>query len=264
MEIIQLVAPDLTNQLDLVEGGDLSSLVLWPIQMYKARVISDPTGLLTRFVAQFDRHLFSPEAVRLKRDQHAARAVQKLEKTRALLAANRPLGALCEVRNAMNDVVLALYWVLGELPRSHNRVESRLRDLTARHGQPELHALFRDVYELASTEESIKDDWPVVRERVHELASLWRARAFFETAVDGSFSWGENDSIISVHRLFVPILGGDAGIFDLLDSAVWVAANPALVRFLGLAAATTESVSQLADRVEAALREIKTRRLLSP
>src|ERR1022692_2707296 len=63
VEVIQLVAPDLTKQLAAVGGGDLTAVSTWPIQMYKARVVSDPTGLLTRFVSQFDRHLFSPAVV---------------------------------------------------------------------------------------------------------------------------------------------------------------------------------------------------------
>ena len=187
VEVIQLVGPDLSKQLAEVEGGELSAVSAWPIQMYQARVISDPTGLLTRFVAQFDRHLFSPSVIRLKLAHHATKATQALAKARALVAADRPRAALCEVRGAMNEAVLALHWSLGELPRSHNRVDSRLRDLTTRHGRPEFYALYREVFELDSADEVIKRDWPVVKERVLQIASAWRARAFFETAVDGTF-----------------------------------------------------------------------------
>jgi PAS domain-containing protein len=232
--------------------------------MYKARVISDPTGLLARFVARFDRHLFSPPVVRMKLAHHVTKAAQALDKARALVATDRTRGALCEVRSAMNEAVLALHWSLGELPRSHNRVDARLRDLTTRHGLPEFYALYRDAFELDTADEAIRRDWPVVKERVLQVAAAWRARAFFETAVDGTFSWGENGGIISIYRLFIPIVGRpDAGIFDSLDEPGWAAANPELLRFLGLASADVKTVSQLAGRIDHALTAIKARRLPS-
>ncbi len=251
VEIIQLVGPELSKQLDEVERGELGAVAAWPIQMYQARVISDPTGLLTQFVAQFDRQLFSPKVVRLKRAQHVTKARQGLERARTLSSADRPRAALCEVRSAMNEAVLALHWSLGELPRSHNRVDSRLRDLTARHGRPEFYALYREVFELDTADDVITQDWPVVKERVLEIASVWRARAFFETAVDGTFSWGENGGIISIHRLFLPIIGrGAGGIFESFDEPRWAAANPELLRFLGLVTANREGVSRLAVKIE--------------
>ena len=258
VEVIQLVGPDLSKQLAEVEGGDVSVVSTWPIQLYQARVISDPTGLLTRFVTQFDRHLFSPHVVRMKFAHHANKATQVLDRARALLAADRIRGALCEVRQAMNEAVLALHWSLGELPRSHNRVDSRLRDLTTRHGLPEFYALYREVFELDTADDVIRRDWPVVKERVLEIASAWQARAFFETAVDGTFSWGENGGIISIYRLFIPIVGRPgAGIFDALDEPGWAAANLELVRFLGLASADAITVLRLAGRIEEALAAIK-------
>ena len=264
VEVVQLVGPDLIKQLDEVEGGDLSAVSAWPIQMYKARVISDPTGLLTRFVAQFDCHLFSPYVVRMKLTHHATEAARALDRVRALVAADRARGALCEVRIAMNEVVLALHWSLGELPRSQNRVDSRLRDLTTRRGLPEFYALYRDVFELDTADEVIKHDWPVVKERVLQIAAVWRARAFFETAVDGTFSWGENGGIISVYRLYIPIMGRpDEGIFDFLDEPGWAAANLELLQFLGLASASAKTVSRLAERIDHTLTAIKAHRLLS-
>ena len=261
VEVIQLVGPDLSKQLDAVEAGDLSAVSAWPIQMYRARIISDPTGLLKRFVAQFDRHLFSPNVVRLKLAHHATKSGQASDAARALVAADRPRGALCELRNAMNEAVLALHWSLGELPRSHNRVDSRLRELTTRHGQTDFYALYRDVFELDAVDDVIKRDWPVVKERVLEIASAWRARAFFETAVDGTFSWGENGGIMSIHRLFIPIIArSGAGFFDSLDDPSWAADNQPLLRFLGLASARANIVTHLAERLDHALVAIKAGR----
>ena len=161
----------------------------------------------------------------------------------------------------MNEAVLALHWSLGELPRSHNRVDSRLRDLTTRHGLPEFYALYREVFELDTADEVVGHDWPVVKDRVLQIAAGWRAGAFFETAVDGTFSWGENGGIISVYRLFIPIVGRpDAGIFDSLDEPGWAGANLGLLRFLGLASANAKMVSRLAERIDHALTAIKAQR----
>src|ERR1700712_431444 len=80
VEIIQLVAPDIIQQLERVERGDLSPVSVWPIQMFRARIISDPTGLLRRFTVEFDRHLFSPVVVRLKLVHHVAKGTQTLAK----------------------------------------------------------------------------------------------------------------------------------------------------------------------------------------
>ena len=265
VEVIQLVGAELSKQLEEVERGELTAVSTWPIQMYQARVISDPTGVLTRFVAQFDRHLFSPSVVATKLVHHASRATDTLAKARALVAAGRPRGALCEVRAAMNETLLAFHWSLGELPRSHSRVDSRLRDLTTRHGRPEFYALYRNVFELETADEVIKRDWPMVKERVLEITSAWRARAFFETAVDSTFSWGENGGIISVYRLFIPIIGRmDGGVFELFDEGGWAAENPQLLRFLGLATAGAESVLRLAERIDHALTAVKAGSPLSP
>lgn len=253
VEIIQLIAPDLLAQLAAVDAGDLTPVAKWPIQFYRARIISDPTGLLARFTAAFDAHLFSPPVVRLKLAHHAAKTAEILARARTLLAADRPRAALCEVRIAMNEAVLALHWSLGELPRSHNRVDSRLRDLTTRHQRPEFYALYRDVFELDTADAVIARDWPIVREEVMQIASAWRARAFFETAVDGTFSWGENGGIISIHRLFIPLIGrSQAGFFEALDQPGWVTGNTHLARFLGLVSPNGSSVSQLANRIEQA------------
>lgn len=261
VELIQLVGPELSKQLEEVEGGNLTAISMWPIQMYQARVISDPTRLLTRFVGQFNRYLFSRSVVGMKIVHHVAKATQLLEKARALVALGRPRGALSEVRASMNEAVLALHWSLGELPRSHNRVDSRLRDLTTRRGWPEFYALYRDVFELDTADEVVRRDWPVVKERVLEITAGWRARAFFETAVDGTFSWGENGGIVSVHRLFIPVIGRpNGGIFDSLDEPGWAAVNADLLRFLGLASTDAKSVSALIERIKQAISKTSVRR----
>ena len=258
VEIIQLVAPDLSKQVDEVESGNLNAVSTWPIQLYKARIISDPTSLLKRFTTQFDRHLFSPLVTKQKFKRHAHSTAQALERASTLVAASRARAALCEIRFAMNETVLALHWSIGELPRSQNRVDSRLRDLTARHGLSDFYALFRDVFDLENTDEVVARDWPVVKEQILELASPWNAREFFEIAVDGTFSWGENHSILAAYRLYMPLMGPlmghpEVGIYESIDDPDWTNANPGILRFLGLENTNAEIVSEFSARIRRAL-----------
>jgi hypothetical protein len=103
--------------------------------LYRARVVHDsPSGLLSRFVAAFDRHLFAPEVARLKIQEHATSAADALGRARGLLADGKPRAACSEARLAMNDAFLVLHRRLGELPQSQNRTDSRPRHLTARRG----------------------------------------------------------------------------------------------------------------------------------
>ena len=127
MEAIQLVRRELEEQVSHVEGGDLSPVVYWPIQLWKGKVVSDPTGILARFKRQFDAGLFTAEVV----DKRIVGLCGKIEKAlgevRELLAENKPAAALVKTRTAMNDAILAMHWNYGELPRSQNRTDSRLR-----------------------------------------------------------------------------------------------------------------------------------------
>lgn len=254
VEVIQLEENALLAQLDQVDAGQLAVVADWPIQLYQARVVSDPTGVFARFTAAFDAHLFSEEVVARKIEKHASEARRYLDAARLELAQARAAAALSELRHGMNESLLVQYWGLGELPRSQNRAESLLRDLTSRHAIPEFYQLYGDVFDLGSAAEAIANDWPQVKQRVLELAELWNAAEFFEKAVDSTFSWGEDAGIICVYRLYIPVLGKpDAGIFSSIDDSSWRADNAPLLRFLGLAHATPETVQELIDRVDHAL-----------
>ena len=257
VEVIQLVSSELTEQVRQVEAGDLDAVAKWPIQLYRARIISDATGLLARFTALFDRRLFSPPVVQLKIRQHFTSSSSYLVRARDLLATNCPRAAVTEVRGAMNEVILALYWSLGELPRSQSRTDSRLRDLTIRHKRPGFYQLYRAVFDLDTTEVAVAGAWPKVRAQVLELTKLWGARDFFEHSVDSNFTWGENGGILSVYRLYIPIMGRpDVGIFNQLDRVEWASANSDLLMFLGLSDANPATVEAWAKQVEDALTEI--------
>ncbi|PZF85606.1 hypothetical protein [Jiangella anatolica] len=156
----------------------------------------------------------------------------------------------------MNDLVLVQYWTRRELPRSQNRTDSRLRDLSERHGLGDFYQLYRNVFGLDSAAAAIAQDWPLVRDEVLAIAATWQGGAgeFFEQAVDSTFSWGEDGGIIAVYRMYIPIIGGSDGLLARLDDDAWADANEPLLRFLALAEAPVDA---LFARVEPAAADLR-------
>ncbi len=255
VEIIQLVRSEVEEQVRLAECGDRSPLLNWPIQLWKCRVVYDPSGLLGRFKQQFDDGLFQREVIEKRIADLGGQIDKALGEARGFLSASRPAAALVRTRLAMNDAILALHWHFGELPRSQNRTESRLRLLCRKHSAMPFYELYREVFALSETGSVIKKTWPVVKEDVLAITRLWgdSARDFFLYAVDGSFAWRQNAGILSVYRLYVPIIGApEQGLFARLDDPQWAAGSRDLLRFLGLAKAEKETVSALVEQVAAA------------
>ncbi|MCX6971157.1 MAG: hypothetical protein NTV93_13535 [Verrucomicrobia bacterium] len=249
VEVIQLVRPQLEEQISQAEAGDLSPVNVWPIQLWKCRIIHDPSGVLGRFKRQFDSGLFNKELAE-KRLQGARLNIKNiLAEARDHLAQNRPAAALDKSRWAMNDAILALHWACGELPRSQNRTDSRLRLLCKKHGHMSFHPLYREVFALSDTNRVIKNTWPLVKTRVLEITRLWGddTRNFFVHAVDSEFKWRQNAGILTVYRLYLPLIGSIQG---SLDDAEWAEENRDLLAFLGLADLDNDLVSQLMDRIE--------------
>jgi predicted nucleotidyltransferase len=252
VEAIQLVRPELEEQVRLAESGDLTPILRWPIQLWESRIVSDPTGLLARFKKQFDPGLFASEVIKNRLAGLRAKIDEGLEEARGLLAQGRPAAALVRTRLAMNEAILAIHWANGELPRSQNRTDSRLRQLCRRHSRMPFYALYREVFDLEVATQLIRTTWPQVKDQVLEITRLWgdSARDFFAFAVDGNFAWRQNAGILTVYRLYVPIIGSpERGIFALVDDEDWRCENKPLVRFLGLENAGKERVSGLVERV---------------
>ena len=253
VEIFQLESERLASELAKVEGGDLAPIGGWPLQLWRCRVTHDPSGLLSRFAAAFEQHLFSATVLDLKLRTHGQEFDRTLAESRRLLVQGRPRAAMTMARAAMNERILALHWQSGELPRSQNRTDSRFRSLSERYGLESDYQLFRDVFALDSAEAAIRHAWPVCRQQVLTLTELWEganSREFFTVAVDSDFTWGENAGIVCVYRLYIPRMGGPAhGILGLLDDSNWGRSNEALLRFLGLDTSTEETVAALITRL---------------
>jgi predicted nucleotidyltransferase len=255
VEVIQLVRGELEEQVKQVEAGDLSSVSRWPIQLWLGKVLHDPSGVLGRFIRQFDEGLFQPEVVERKVSELRGVIDETLGEARVLLASERPAAALVRTRYAMNEAILAQHWTLGELPRSQNRTDSRLRRLCSKHSTLPFYDLYREVFALSETRQVIKNSWPLVREQVLEIARLWgdSARDFFIYAVDSNFGWRQNAGILTVYRLYVPIIGDEgARLFEKLDDPQWAKQNRDLLAFLGLTFANKAAVSALVERLTAA------------
>jgi predicted nucleotidyltransferase len=253
VEAIQLVRRELAEQVRLVEQGDLAPVQSWPIQLWAGRIVSDPSGLLARFQQQFRAHLFAPEVVQGKVVGAQKKVNDHLVEARGLLSGGKPRLALAHARLAMNEAILAVHWAHGTLPRSQNRTDSRLRQLCRKYDLMPFYGLYREVFALEEAAKAIKVSWPQVKPSVLEITRLWggdSARDFFIFAVDSDFRWRQNAGILTVYRLYIPIIGGpEHGISARLDDPEWAGQNQAMLHFLGLAQSSPEVVADLIAKI---------------
>jgi predicted nucleotidyltransferase len=252
VEAIQLVRGEIEEQVRLVETGDCDPILTWPFEFWRGRIVSDPTGLLAQFKQQLDTRLFALEVVEKRLAGLRAKIAQGLEEARGWLAQEKPAAALALTRQAMNDAILAYNWAHGELPRSQIRNDRRLRLLCGRFSQMPFYALYREVFGLDNTFRLIHSTWPAVKDQALEITSEWgdSVPEFFDVAVDGNFAWGYNTGVLTIYRLYVPILGApERGIFAHLDDADWRRENTPLLRFLDLEKVGKERVAGLVERV---------------
>ncbi|MCA9836997.1 MAG: hypothetical protein KC422_08780 [Trueperaceae bacterium] len=253
VEIIQLMMPQLKEQLVQVRAGDLGPVALWPIQLWQCRIIYDPSGVFSEFKDQFDTYLFSSEVLEKRKKDLRLGITDRLTRAQQLIAASKPKSALVELRQAMNSLILLAYWSFEELPRSQSRTDSRLLSLCQRHDVMPLYELYQDVFALANVRQAIDESWPQVKTEVLELTRRWgdSAREFFIHAVDSDFEWGEDAGILTVYRLYIPIIGeADQALQSRLDDEAWASENKALMNFLGFVPISREQLAQLVSRIE--------------
>ena len=262
VEAIQLVYSDLKAQVEQVEGGDYQPILKWPIQLWRGRILKDPDGLLSYFSSQFDSGLFQDEVLLQKISDQRSKIVKILREAHEMISVGRPAAALVRARTAMNELILAFHWSNRELPRSQNRTDSRLRLICRKYGAPEFYSLYRDVFGLDGSTKLIRSVWPAIRNQVLEITQLWgdAARDFFDLAVDSHFQWRQNAGILTVYRLYVPVIGGhEQGMIDKLDDPFWRNDNQKLVDFLGLGQDQTAVIENLLNRIQIALDQIELR-----
>ena len=252
VEAIQLAQPELEQRLAQADTDD-EVVAAFPIQLYQCRVVSDPTGLLARFKQTFDARLFTPGVVQTKRAHHLKQFDHAFDAAKTLLDSGQPLSALAKARMAFNDLILAFYWQHGILPRSQNRTEYLLRLNCRRLGRTDFYDVFMRLYGLDIDGPEIRRRWAACREDVLGIYASWGPDLppFFQHAVDGDFAWGQPRSILTVHRLFVPLVmdyflhQGTA-----FDSAEWQDQHPALLAFLSFDTIQPNQVKRLFREVE--------------
>jgi hypothetical protein len=87
-----------------------------------------------------------------------------------------------------------------------------------------------------------------VKQEVLEITRLWgdSARDFFMYAVDSNFAWRQRAGILTVYRLYIPIIGAEGQrLLEKMDSPEWAEQNADLAAFLGFQNASRAEVSAL-------------------
>jgi hypothetical protein len=248
VEILQLEYRDLCRQIENIEKGDLSEVVKWPIQLWEGVLLKDTTGTLKKFKDLFDKNLFSGETLEFQIKAIRKNIESDVGKTNESLKGKKYIASMITLREAMNEAVLYFYWKNGELPRSQNRTESRLKERSLRYGDKAIHPLFMSVFELEDGERIVKELYPKVKEKILGFTKNWgdSATEFFVHAVDSDFSWGENLGILYVYRLYVPIIGE---FHKFADDEAWQRENREVLEFLGLDAISERKIVEYRDRI---------------
>jgi hypothetical protein len=86
-----------------------------------------------------------------------------------------------------------------------------------------------------------------------KITYLWcgdPARDSIIYAVDSNFTWRQNAGILTVYRLYIPIIGSpELAIIDRLDDPAWAEQNTSLMCFLGLSSTDHKRVEILINRI---------------
>lgn len=252
-EAIQLAAPKWREKIDRAEIDPLA-VAGWPPQLFECRIVHDPSGWFARFKRTMDALLMRDDVRAMRVKLECLACDKTLTAARDDLAARRPFAAIARARQAINHVLLALYWSHGVLPRSQNRCELLLRETCERFGRSDVHATFVDVYDLEPFDEDEARSWlRDARPDIDRIALAWGvgAPAFFRHACDGELAWGVGRSILAVHRLCLPQCLRAAGHAASLDDPAWRGEHASLVRLLGLADEVEPRAASILDRVAA-------------
>ena len=250
-EVFQFVESDWLEELRRARV-DPTAVLQWPIQMYRCRIVFDAAGIFRQFKEIFDAALFQPAVVSAQLALVLARFDAAYVGARRDLRAGYPLSALAGLRDAFNNLILAFYWRHGMLPRSQTRTAALLRIECRRLGTPEFYELFRQVYALSESVQRARDLLEACRDDVERAVEVWGpgAPGFFRYAVDGYFEWGIHHSVLTVHRLCVPIcVRAVAGQERVFDDSAWREEHLATCAFLGLMPAEAERAPALFERV---------------
>jgi len=178
------------------------SILKIPIQIYRCRIVDDPTGLFGRFKETFDASLFHDNIITLKVNQACQLADARLEIAKDLLEQGCPRTALAQLRIGTNQLILATYWFHRMLPRSQSRTEYLLKRNISTFGQKDLYNAFIAIYKLDQPHGVMKANFLNAKNEFYTLANEWGSETprFLQTAVDGNLEWGVDKSIMYVYK----------------------------------------------------------------
>jgi predicted nucleotidyltransferase len=235
VETFQFVAAELEEQLDEIEAGK-NDVTRFPIQMYRCRVLYDETGLFCRFKRVFDRDLFAPEIVDLKKRGELDRTALWLGRAEKALAKGHFKTTIALARVAMNNLLLAFYWHHTIQPRSQSRTVYMLKRTCRQIGDMRLYDAFCDLYDLDIGVETARAQLAAAKPDIHRLVLAWGSNApeFFEKAVDGKLEWGYHKSIVTVHRFCLHLIQCREEDSHVYDDGDWQRSHGPLTTFLGL------------------------------
>jgi hypothetical protein len=196
----------------------------------------DETGLFGRFKRVFDRDLFAPEIVDLKKRGELDRAALWLARAEKALGRGRFKTAVALARVAMNSLLLAFYWHHAIQPRSQSRTVYMLKRACRQIGDMRLHDAFCDLYDLDIGVEAARAQLAAAKPDIHKIVLAWgsNAPAFFEKAVDGKLKWGYHKSIVTVHRYCLHLIQCREEDSHVYDDEDWQESHGPLMTFLGL------------------------------
>ena len=249
VELIQLECANIEAFISEHErSGQFDDIVSYPLQMYKCRVISDKSGLLTRFKEIYDSHLFDDSIKTLKRNEAQNRANKHFADAEMLLAYGKPRSALGALSVAVNALLIAYYWQHGILLRSQNRTVYLLKKQAHLINGNALCKAFTDIYGVDIPTAKMKARF--INAKTDLLAffrTIWgeSGAEFLENACDGKLEWGYESSIVYVYkycfysRLYEQVLAG------AFDDKAYQAKHLNLCCFLGTDETDTARMAEL-------------------
>ena len=240
IEAIQLLASEVEKRIPKVLA-DPTECIEWPAQIWRSRVVYDPSGLFGRLGAVFERAFVQPETILLQKNK-CLEGYVTIRKQVAEVLQDSPATALAKLRDGFNALVCAKFWHHGRMPRSQNRVYQRLSALCAAHHDREFFSAFERFFALPVDVDWALNAFAACREQRLRVTARWgeECRNFFTYAVDPGLFTGDPQGITAVHRQYLPMIQGEG-----LDDPVWRGENAELLAWLDLAEVSASRVQEL-------------------
>ncbi|WP_028548853.1 hypothetical protein [Paenibacillus sp. UNC451MF] len=245
VEIIQITKSRMKEFTEQFDEPD-QSLLGFPIQIYKCKVIHDPEHILRPFKKLYDQYLFHENITQFKEEEALKQADTKLLKAKEHIAIGNYKTAAAHLRIGLNFLLLAYYWHHHIFPRSQNRTVYFLRKNSRIIGHTKLYDAFIRAFCLDQPGNRLKEGLWSAQPDIFKLSGAsWGSNSsvFLKNAVDGNLEWGHNQSIVYVYKYCVHRMHGhDSHPEDLYDQPEFAEQFPELHHFLDMDTMTLEDV----------------------